>query len=301
MTGFNFNPPNFNQQQAQQLSQAGQQGTQTAANPPAPGSPPQAPAPSPAPQQAPAQGLPQTGLQQQMESLNQMYADVRGAGRGVAGMGRMGYDVRAQQFQQAQLEGGGELDQEGPMGTSSLDSIARNLAQRYGLAIGRGRLVDDEGNFLVMPDQLAAASGGLMTEGEAALKMNFISQALANKRTEQQQRKGIQALQTGLGQVQSRARGSMAALTSGYYQDLADMYANKEYEAYDFSAFIQKEQLEIQQTLQRRAEKLAKKQARSQFITGVGITIASLYTGNVAGVAAGVGMAAGAGAGTGWF
>jgi hypothetical protein len=176
-------------------------------------------------QQPAGQGLPPTGLQQQLNSLNQTYSQV-------GGMRGIGYDVRGQQAQQAQgMQGQGQLQGQQMMGSTSLDSMARNLAQNYGLAIGRGRLVDDQGNLLMTPEQLANASGGADTLGTAAAKMNFISQAIAKKQNEMQQQKGIAAIQTGLGQVQSRGRGSLAAMQSGFYQDLADLYSNQQYEA----------------------------------------------------------------------
>lgn len=260
--------------------------------------------PSPTPPQAAQQqqqGLPPTGLQQQMNSLNQLYQQVQTAGQGVKGMGRMGFDPRQQQFAQAQ-EGGQELEQADlPMGSTSLDQMARNLAQRYGLPIGRGRLVDESGNFLYTPQQLADASGGSVTMGEAAAQMNYISQALTRRQNEQQQQKGIAALQAGLGQVQSRGRGSLASMMSGYYQDIADMYANQEYEAADFSYYIQKEQQMIAQELQRRQEKLQKKQARNQAIMGIGLTVAGIATGNVGLTAYGASAAVGGASGAGWF
>jgi hypothetical protein len=259
-------------------------------------------------QQAPAsqqsqQGLPPTGLQQQMNSLNQFYSQVQGAGQGTPGMGGLGFNVRGRQFATAQLqEDQGQLQQdEGQIGSSSIDQMARNLAQRYGMPIGRGRLVDDQGNFLMTPQQRADASGGSVTLGEAAAQMNYIGQAISRRQNEEQQQKGISALQAGMGQVQSRGRGSLASMMSGYYEGIADLYANQEYEAADFSYYIQKEQLDVQAELQRRAEKLARKQARGQFVAGVGMTILSIYTGNVAGVAAGVSMAGGSAGSTGWF
>lgn len=259
------------------------------------------PQPNPGAQQQ-QQGLPPTGLQQQLNSLNQFYSQVQTAGQGTPGMGGLGFNVRGQQFGAAQAQADqGALQDDVEIGSSSLDAMARNLAQRYGMPIGRGRLVDDYGNFLVTPQQLADASGGAVTMGEAAAQMNYISGALARRQNEEQQQKGIAAIQTGLGQVQSRGRGSLAAMMSGYYQDMADLYANQEYEAADFSYYIQREQLDIQQELQRRAEKLAKKQARGQFVAGVGLTVAGIFTGNVAAVGAGVSMAGGSAGQTGWF
>lgn len=250
------------------------------------------------PAQSQAQGLPPTGLQQQMASLNQLYEQVQNA---QTSMGGIGFDVRQQQFQAAQAAGGGELQADMPMGSTSLDQMAQNLAQRYGMPIGRGRLVDEQGNFLMTPQQIADASGGAMTLGEAAANMNYISQAITQRQNEMQQEKGIAALQTGMGQVQSRGRGSLATLQMGLYEGLADMYSNMEYEAADYSYFIQKEQQQIQMELMRRAEDLQKKQARMQTFAGIGMGVGGLLSGNIGMAAGGFGMAAGGAAGSGWF
>ena len=262
--------------------------------------PPTQPAPT---SQQSQQGLPPTGLQQQLASLNQFYGQVQNAGQGTPGMGGLGFNVRKQQFGAAQAQGdqGALQNDQTEIGSTSIDSMARNLAQRYGMPIGRGRIMDDQGNFLMTPQQIADASGGSTTLGEAAAQMNYISQAVSRRQNEEQQQKGINALQAGLGQVQSRGRGSLAGMMSGYYEGIADMYANQEYESADFSYYIQKEGQDIETQLQQRAEKLAKKQARGQFVAGVGITIASLYTGNIAGAAAGLSMAGGSAGSTGWF
>ena len=250
------------------------------------------------PAQSQAQGLPPTGLQQQMASLNDLYDQVQNA---QTSMGGIGFDVRQMQFDRAQAGGGGELQADMPMGSTSIDQMARNMAQRYGMPIGRGRLVDEQGNFLMTPQQVADASGGAMTLGEAAANMNYISQAITARQNEQQQQKGIAALQTGMGQVQSRGRGSLATLQMGLYEGLADMYSNMEYEAADFSYFIQKEQQEIQMELMRRAEELQERQSRAAMFTGIGMGVGGLLTGNVGMALGGAGMAAGGAAGSGWF
>lgn len=233
------------------------------------------------------QSLPPTGIQQQLNSLNQMYSQVQGL-QGV------GFDVRKQQMGQAQgMQGQGALQGQ-QMGSSSLDKLAQSLAQSYGLAIGRGRLVDDQGNMLMTPDQLANASGGAETLGSAAVKMQYISQAVAKQQNLDAQEKGIASIQAGMGQVQSRGRGSLATMQSGMYQDLADLYSNQQFEAADFSYFVQKEQMDIQATLQRKAEKLARKQSRFGFVAGLAMIAGGNYIG-------GAGMVAGNAAGTGWF
>jgi len=249
------------------------------------------------------QGLPPTGLQQQLQSLNSYYSNVQNARMPTQGGTRgIGFDPRQFEFGAAQAQlGGGELPGDTQIGSTSLDAMARNLAQRYGMPIGRGRIVDEYGNFLMTPQQMADASGGSITLGEASAQMNYISQALTRKQNEDQQKKGMSALQAGLGQVQSRGRGSLASMMSGYYQDIADLYANKEYEAAEFSYYIEKEKLDIETELQRRALKQQKKSAVGNVVIGAALTVASLYTGNIAGAVAGAGMVYGGGQQAGWF
>lgn len=281
-------------QQAQ--NQPASTGQQPAPQPQSGQVPPAATA-TPTPQQGP--GLPPTGLQAQLQSLNSYYEQVSGAqtqtGQGARGVG---FDVNEQQFgaQSGQLAGPQQAQ-----GSTSLNNLARSLAQSYGLPIGRGNIVDENGNFLVTPQQLADASGGQTTMGEAAAMMNQIGQAMSRQQNEQQQKLGIGAIQAGIGQIQSRGRGSLAALQSGMYQDMADLYSNQEYEAADFSFWIQKEQRDIETELQRRAEKKQKKAARIGAVTGVIMVGAGLATGNVGLVGAGAGQVSGNAAGTGWF
>lgn len=258
----------------------------------------QPPTPAPITQQS-QQGLPPTGLQQQLNSLNQIYSNVSTAGQ--AQDFDVGYDVRQHQFSGAQAGGQTELEPNAQIGGSSLDQMARNMAQRYGMPIGRGRLVDESGNFLYTPQQIADASGGAMTLGEAAANMNYISQALTKRQNEKQQAKGIAAMQTSLGQVQQRGRGSLASMMTGQYEAIADLYANQEYEAADFSYYIQKEQQAIASELQRRTERLVEKNAQGQFWTGIGTTIVGLYTGNVALIGAGAAQVGGSAGQTGYF
>lgn len=278
------------------------------------------PAPPPQAQQQ-MQGLPPTGLQQQMQSLNQLYQgaqNARGNGTGnikgrafganltLGGNSRrsIGFDPRKLQYQgdpgldQAQIEGGATNY---GAGSNSLDAMARDLATRWGLPIGRGRLVDDQGNFMYTPQQLADASGGRVTLGEAAAQMNYISQALTNRRNEEQQQKGISSLQAGLSLVQSRGRGSQAAMMSGYYEGIADMYANKEYEAADYSFYIQKERQMIEDELRRRQQKLLRKMGRASAIGGIAMIIGGAMSGDAATVGQGINAVAVGGTQGGWW
>jgi len=242
-------------------------------------------------------GLPPTGIDQQMASLNNMY-------QGVAGLEGVGFDPRMQQFEASRDMGAGANLQStgaGPTGATDLNGLARTLADSYGLPIGGGNLVDASGNFLMTPDQLAAASGGQVTQGEAAAKMNYIAEAIQRQQQQQELKKSEAALQTGLGLVQSNARGSMAAMQSGMYEGLANLYQNQQHDAADFSFFIQQEQLEIQMEMQRRAEEMAKKQSRGAFIGGVLGAAGSLLMGNPMGAFAAAGQIGGAAGGTGWF
>ena len=246
--------------------------------------------------QGTAYAAPPTGLQQQLAGLNQQYDALR---QQDMGLGNIGFDTREMQMQQYGSQSLPNQTQQ--YGSSSLNALAERLAKGYGLSFGRGQLVDESGNFLMTPDQLAAASGGGETLGTAAAKMNYIADAISKEQQQRAQRQGIAAMQTGLGQVQSNARGSLASMQSGLYQGIAGLYANQDYDSADFSYWIQKEQMDQAQELQRRQEKLAKNQARSQFLTGVGVTILGLATGNAGVAGGGAAMTGGAASGTGWF
>jgi len=199
--------------------------------------------------------LPATGIQQQVQSIMQ-------AGQGL------------QQFQGAQaLPLARGLQR--PGGTN-LNDLAENLARGYGVRLGAAPLVDEQGNFTRMP-----------TSGQEAVAFQFISQAIADEQNRRQQQSAQATLSTGLGQVQRRGRGSLAAMQSGLFQELAQVQRSIEYRAKDFSYFVQKEQLEKQEELVRRQEKLMKKRGRSALIgTIAGAALGSLLPG--------IGTAAGA-------
>src|SRR5690606_11862338 len=96
------------------------------------------------PAQQQKQGLPPTGLQQQLQSINELYQQVQNA-QGALGK-NIGFDVRQMQFNagQRELRGQGLSGGAGEnLGSTSLDQMAKNMAQRYGMPIGRGRLVDE--------------------------------------------------------------------------------------------------------------------------------------------------------------
>ena len=164
-------------------------------------------------------------------------------------------------------------------GSTSLQQLGSQLAQSYGLDLGREKLFDDQGNPLQTPEQVAQASGGKETMATAAAKMNFIADALAKRQTEQSQQKAEAALSTGIGLVQSRARGSLATLQQGLYSQMANLYASQEYEAADFTYYIQREEQLYQRRLQRRSEKHAKKGARMGAVMGAVGLLAAPFTG----------------------
>lgn len=232
------------------------------------------------PQGSFASMLPQTGSQMQMQTLNaQMLPPAPAAPT------QGGQSVPTMPTSQG--------------GTTSLSNLASTLAQSYGLPIGRGGLVDERGNFLMTPEQVAAASGGQETMGSAAAKMNYVAQAVTRQQNISQQQKGIAALQTGLGLVQSRGRGSAAAMQSGFYEGLADMYSNQEYDAADFSYFIQKEQLDQQERIARDQRKAAEKSSK---YGGIGSAIGGIV-GSLTGIPglSQAGAALGGYAGAEWF
>ena len=190
-----------------------------------------------------------------------------------------------------------------PMGQTSLSSLAKTLAQSYGLPLGRQELVDAQGNMTATPDQIVAQSGGKETLGSAAAKLNYISSAITQQQNQRQAQKAESALQAGLGQVRSRGRGSAAAMQSGMYQQLSQLYDNQEYEAADFSYFIMKEQMDFQREQWRREDKAKKKGALGGAIGGiVGAIAGSVFPGIGTAIGAGIGaQIGGAAGGTGFF
>jgi hypothetical protein len=248
----------------------------------------------PAGAQAPptVQGLPPTGLQQQLATINANHASA-------SAQGIHSNPQAANQALPASVTGGQPGAQ--PRGSTSLGQLAKTLATSYGLALPRGDIVDEQGNFLVTPDQLASASGGKESMGTAAAKMNYIADAIQRQQQQAELQKSEAALATGAGLVGKRGRGSLAMLQEGTYNNIAQLYQSQQHKAADFSYFIEKEKLDLQQQILSRQEKLAKKQARGQFITGLGMVATGILSGNAA-LAVGGGAQAGGSAGsTGWF
>jgi hypothetical protein len=257
-------------------------------------------------------GLPPTGLQQQLNSLRTQYQTYRKAR--VPGLGGVGVDVNANAGKNQQsLRAGLTQQQPGqamqattgqngmPAGQTSLQQLAQRLAGSYGLAIGRDQLVDSAGNFNFTPDQLAKASGGQETMGTAAAKLNYIASAIQRQQTQENMKKSEAALQAGLGVTSKRARGSMVEQQQQFYQSLASLYQNQDYEAADFSYFIQKEKMDIEQEMLRKAEKLRKSKAKAGFWGGLAMTGINIAAGNYGGaVQSGIG-AYGSGEEAGYF
>jgi len=213
-------------------------------------------------QMAGVPALPATGVQQQVAGVNQ---------------------------QQQGLMGGPQPVQQ-PMGQTSLSGIAQRLATSYGLPVGRQGLVDAQGNFLQTPDQIAAESGGQVSVVDAAAKMNYVSAAIAREQQRRSQGKARATLEAGMKQVQSRGRGSLATMQSGMYQNLASLYASEQYEAADFSYFIQQDRFDRMMREMRKARKSAKKSKKYGAIgAGIGAIVGSIIPG--------LGTAAGAAAG----
>lgn len=217
--------------------------------------PPEAPTPvGKPPAMTNVPGLPPTGLQQQVSSLNQEYEQVQQ--REALGAGLVG-DAGRQ-------TGGPLMDvPEGPLAAtpapatqgpenyaqSSLQDLAEKMAKSYGLDFSRGTLVDTAGNFLQTPEQLATGAGEVGTTAES---MNYIAQAINDQRVRSQQDKATAALQTGAGLLASRGRGSLAALQSGFFQAMAANYTNPNLlpEQQHFSYWIEEERYQEQLAIQ---------------------------------------------------
>lgn len=249
-----------------------------------------------------AQFSPTTGLDQQLAMMRQQR-------QALAQNELIGFDYDAQQAGAANrnavaLQAGIGADQQRAAeatGGSNLDQLAQKLANQYGLPVGRGELVDENGNWLITPDRLAQLSGGSLTMGDAAAKMQYIENALTRQQNREQQAKARGAITAGMELVGSRARGSLALMQSGFYQDLADIYANQVEVAEDKSYWIHREQTDIQQELQRRAERLFKKQSQMMAIMGLGNLVGGLLSKNPGLAAQGAGQIGAGGHGAGWW
>ncbi len=175
-------------------------------------------------------------------------------------------------------------------GQTNLNDLAENLARNYGIQLGATPLVDEQGNFNRMP-----------VGGQEAVGFQFISQALADEKNRRQNQKAEAALQTGLGQVQKRGRGSLASMQSGMFEALADQYASQQTKAADFSYFVQKEQLEKAEQLIARQERLAKKMGKRAMVGGIIGAAAGFMIGGPVGAAAGYSIGSGVGGGSSYF
>jgi len=211
-------------------------------------------APGQSPSQTNVPGLPPTALQMQMKSLNDQYSQTQQQAQAFnSGYGTQGPSV-LDELRPAPAPGGGNPnpaqgrdDRSGDMAKTGLRDMAEQLARSYGLNFGRGSLVDHQGNFLMTPDQLAGLQADDSNDvGQTAANMNYIAQAINDRQLEQQGAKAEAALTLGLGQIQQRGRGSLAALASGFYERIAANYTNPDLlpEQADFSFWIQQGQFD---------------------------------------------------------
>lgn len=177
-------------------------------------------------------------------------------------------------------------------GGTNLNDLASYLARQYGIALGRQPMVDERGNFLRHP-----------TNADEAVKFQFISQAIADEQNRRAQQKSVSALQAGIGQTQSRARGSLATMMSGKYEALSDLYSKEQHRAADFSYFVQKEQLDKMDEITKRMEKAAQGQSKGQMWGSLVGTIVGLFVPGVGPLVGGSlgGAIGGAGSSAGWY
>ena len=186
----------------------------------------------------------------------------------------------------------------------SYSAIAARFAQSLGIPLGRNQqIVDEQGNFLMTPDQIAEASGGSISEGEAAARFNYLSSAIANEQRRRADRQSIASLETGIGLVQNNARGSLATLQSGLYERLSANYQDqaRNIEQTDFSYFIQREQLEYARAIARDVARAARRGAAIGGVLGIVGGIAGLASGNYAAGAQGLAGGAQSLSQAGWF
>lgn len=186
-----------------------------------------------------------------------------------------------------------------PTAQTSLSQLSNSLAQSYGLPIGRDPYFDNQGNPLQTPDQIASQTG--QGVGDVTAKMQLIGDAIQRRQQEQQMKKSEAALQSGIGLVNSRGRGSLATMQSGLYQGLAQLYQNQQYEAADFSMFAMNDRFNQTMELERDKVKAAKKGAKGQFIGNILSGGINLAMGNYPGAIGNLAGAANGAGSTGWF
>lgn len=246
--------------------------------------------------------MPGTGVQQQMQAVNQYYDVIRGS--------HMGFDP--QTYGNNRESTGGvrpELANMAPgteergvtAGGNNIQGIANRLAQSYGLAVGRGQIVDERGNFLITPEQLAGASGGAETAATAAVKMQQMATALYNEQRRESQKRAQASAGAAAALAGQRGPGSLLQQQSGALQNLSQVYQAEDYEMYDFSGSIAVEQMNIAQELFKRQEKWMKKKARGQFVGGIIQTLVGAAAGDVSSVGQGLATSSSAAGQTGWF
>lgn len=221
--------------------------------------PPEAPTPvGKPPAMTNVPGLPPTGLQQQVSSLNQEYEQAQQ--RETLGSSLAPGDPRTTAGPLMDPAAAGPQaapPTQGPenYAQSSLQDLAEKMARNYGLDFSRGTLVDTSGNFLQTPEQLATGAGEVGTTAES---MNYIAQAINDQRVRSQQDKATAALQTGAGLLASRGRGSLAALQSGFFAAMAANYTNPNLlpEQQNFSYWIEEERYQEELAIMERASGL---------------------------------------------
>lgn len=188
-------------------------------------------------------GLPPTGLQQQMTSLNEQYEqNQQRQAFGAEMRTTTGPDMFATEGPAGDRPA---PENQGPdnYAQSSLRDLAEKMATSYGLSFGRGTLVDASGNFMQTPDQLAGSGGDASA---TAASMNYIAQAINDQRIQMQRDKATAALSAGAGLLAKRGRGSLAELQSNFYQAMAANYTDPNLlpEQQDFSFWIEEARFE---------------------------------------------------------
>lgn len=224
----------------------------------------------------------QTGLMKQAQSMQtaSMQSSVSGFNSAIGGLEQQ-YGIQtgraapgAQMAQPTQPQGS-------TMGSGSLNNMAQQLARSYGLPMGSsGQMVDPYGNITYQPQS-----------EEEMVKLQMISDAIYNKQIQDSHAKGVAAQQAGMGLVRDRGRGSLALMQSGMYENLANMYANQEFQQADYTLMIQQSQLRRREALEERARREAKKSRKWGAIGSL--------VGGIAGFAIGGPMGASIGAGVG--
>jgi hypothetical protein len=109
----------------------------------------------------------------------------------------------------------------------NMSEYANKLAKAYGLDVGGEPIVDERGNITRTPKN-----------EQEAMQLSRLATAVSNEMNRHYEAKAMGTLQMQAGLTRSRAPGSLAALQSGAYSQMASIYANTDISAGNFDQYV---------------------------------------------------------------